>query len=244
MPTTINPSGQTITQYDALVGTASNLIANVGPGSAGQILQSAGNAANPAYSTSTYPTTNAVSTLLYASSANVMGALATANSGVLATGATGIPSIDTTNFAVLSTGLQLKGNNTNTAPPAGFIGQQIRSAATAVSLSNTVPANITSIDITTGIWDVSALGYAIFAGASGTAIQLALSTNTGSFTGVTAGDNSVIASAAGLVTNLAASIPSFRVTLSSTTTYYLVIQANFTSSTCTADGRLSATRVG
>ncbi len=81
------------TQYDVLVGGASNTVVSVGPGSAGQILQSGGNAANPAYSTSTYPTTNAVNTLLYASSANVMAALATANNGVLITSSGGIPSI-------------------------------------------------------------------------------------------------------------------------------------------------------
>lgn len=50
----------------------------------------------PAWSTSTYPTTNAVSTLLYASSANVMAALATANNGVLITSAGGVPSISST----------------------------------------------------------------------------------------------------------------------------------------------------
>lgn len=43
--------------------------------------------------TSTYPNTNAVSTLLYASASNVMSALATANNGLLVTGNTGIPSI-------------------------------------------------------------------------------------------------------------------------------------------------------
>ena len=57
MVTTINPSDQTITQYTVQVGGASNLLASVGPGSAGQMLQSAGNASNPAYSTATYPAT-------------------------------------------------------------------------------------------------------------------------------------------------------------------------------------------
>ncbi len=65
-----------------------------GTATAGQMLQS-GATATPAWSTSTYPATNAVSTLLYASAANVMGALATANNGVLRTSATGVPSIDT-----------------------------------------------------------------------------------------------------------------------------------------------------
>lgn len=47
----------TVTQFDVLVGGASSSIASVGPGTAGQVLQSGGNAANPAYSTATYPAT-------------------------------------------------------------------------------------------------------------------------------------------------------------------------------------------
>lgn len=47
-----------VTQFDVLVGGASSsTIGSVGPGSAGQVLQSGGNAANPAYSTATYPAT-------------------------------------------------------------------------------------------------------------------------------------------------------------------------------------------
>ncbi len=65
-----------------------------GTATAGQLLLSGATAA-PTWSTTTYPATNAVSTLLYASSANVMAALATANSGVLVTSGTGVPSIST-----------------------------------------------------------------------------------------------------------------------------------------------------
>ena len=60
-------------------------------GTAGQLLRSDGT--NNLYSTSTYPNTNAVSTLLYASATNVMSALTTANGGVLVTSNTGVPSI-------------------------------------------------------------------------------------------------------------------------------------------------------
>lgn len=45
------------TQYTVQVGGASGTLANVGPGSSGQILQSGGASANPAYSTATYPST-------------------------------------------------------------------------------------------------------------------------------------------------------------------------------------------
>ena len=50
-------SGSTLTQYSALVGGASNAITSVGPGTAGQVLQSGGASANPSYSTATYPST-------------------------------------------------------------------------------------------------------------------------------------------------------------------------------------------
>jgi len=50
--------GTPLTQFTVLVGgSTSSTMAGVGPGSAGQVLQSGGNAANPAYSTATYPST-------------------------------------------------------------------------------------------------------------------------------------------------------------------------------------------
>ena len=88
-------TGNAVTQYDVLVGGASNAVSSVGPGSSGQVLQSGGNAANPAYSTSTYPATHAANTILYASSTNTMAALATANTAILATNGSGVPSITT-----------------------------------------------------------------------------------------------------------------------------------------------------
>ena len=101
----------TTTQFDVLVGGAGNTISGVGPGTAGQIFQSGGASANPAYSTTTYPSTNAISTLLYASSANVMSALATVNSAVLTTSSGGVPTWSTD----LGVGLGGTGNNTFTA---------------------------------------------------------------------------------------------------------------------------------
>jgi hypothetical protein len=107
-----------LTNHGVLVGASTSAITQLAAGSAGQVLQSGGAAADPVYSTatypstatgtgtllradgtnwvattSTYPNTNAVSTLLYASSSNVMAALATANDGLLVTSNTGVPSI-------------------------------------------------------------------------------------------------------------------------------------------------------
>lgn len=111
----------TFTAYALIAAgtTATGTFQNVvGLGTSGTLLQSAGAAALPAWTTatypatatgtgtllradgtnwvattSTYPNTNAVSTLLYASASNVMSALATGNDGVLITSHTGVPSI-------------------------------------------------------------------------------------------------------------------------------------------------------
>lgn len=86
-----------------------------GTATAGQIIRSGASAA-PSWSTSTYPATNAVSTLLYASSANVMAALATANSAVLTTTSAGVPV-----WSATMTNGQLIIGSTGATPAAGTI---------------------------------------------------------------------------------------------------------------------------
>jgi len=71
---------------------ATNGSQNIPTGTAGTILQGQGDGVALALSTSTYPATNAINTILYASSANVMAALPTGNDGVLITSHTGVPS--------------------------------------------------------------------------------------------------------------------------------------------------------
>lgn len=326
MVTTINPSDQTITQYNIQTGGASNLLNNVAPsatsgvpvisqgaasqpifgtavvagggtgqttltnhgvlvgagtsaitqlatGSAGQALLSGGASADPAYSTPTYPSasgsagqilrsdgTNNVYTtatypatttsnrILYSSADNVIGQITTANSGVLVTSSAGVPSIDTTDFQVLSTGVQMKGNNTNTAPPAGFIGEQIRSAlaaASQITLTTNTPANVTSITLSAGIWDISGIvSFGTNAATSSTAYQIGIGTTSATIPGNFGDDSLSITNAAILNQSISFSIPSLRVTLSGSTVYYLVCQATFTLNAKTAYGRISATRVG
>lgn len=74
---------------------ASKLNILAGTSTANQLLLS-GASATPAWSTSTYPAVNAINTLLYASAANTMAALATGNNGCLVTSAGGVPSISST----------------------------------------------------------------------------------------------------------------------------------------------------
>jgi hypothetical protein len=87
----------TLTSFALLTGgtTPTGNVQQVAVGTSGQILQSRGSALLPSYSTSTYPTTNAINSMLYASAANVMSQLLTANSSVLVTSAGGVPSFST-----------------------------------------------------------------------------------------------------------------------------------------------------
>ena len=61
---------------------ASSLAILAGTATAGQMLQS-GSSTTPAWSTTTYPATNAINTIMYASSANVLGSIAAVNNAVL-----------------------------------------------------------------------------------------------------------------------------------------------------------------
>jgi hypothetical protein len=72
--------------------TASAMAILSGTATANQMLQSGAGGA-PAWSTTTYPSTNAINTIMYASSANVLGSISAANSSVLVTSSTGVPSM-------------------------------------------------------------------------------------------------------------------------------------------------------
>ena len=66
-----------------------------GPSSTGNVLQ-ANTASAPSWSTATYPSTTTINQILYSSSNNTVGGLATANSSVLITSAGGAPSLSQT----------------------------------------------------------------------------------------------------------------------------------------------------
>jgi hypothetical protein len=69
-------TGSAITQYGVLFGGAANAVSSLGAGTAGQVVQSGGAGANPAYSTATYPLTTAQGDLLSSTTANAIVALA------------------------------------------------------------------------------------------------------------------------------------------------------------------------
>jgi len=86
----------TRTVHSIQVGNGTSAVTQLATGNAGQILTSAGGSSDPAWTTATYPSTTAASSLLYSNGANVVAALPTANGGVLNTSATGVPSITAT----------------------------------------------------------------------------------------------------------------------------------------------------
>jgi len=125
----------TATQGAILAGTTT----------ANQMLQS-GSSAAPVWSTATWPSTTTVSQLLYSSSANVVGGLATVNDAVLTTSATGVP----TWKALNTNGLILIGSGSG-APAAANI---------TASLGVTVTNGANTIAIAGNQLGVTALTHA------------------------------------------------------------------------------------
>lgn len=220
-----------LTSHALLVGAGTATITKVGPtATAGQVLQSAGSSADPAFSTatypstatstgtilratgtnwaastSTYPDTNAVSTLLYASSSNVMSALATANNGTLVTSNTGVPSIlagpGTTGNILQSNAAAAPSFSSATYPSSTTVSQILYSSATNV-VSGLATANRAVITTnSTGVPVATALatdGQLIIGSTAGA--PAAASLTAGSNITITPGSNSITIAATGGLT--------------------------------------------
>lgn len=140
------------------------------------------------------------------------------------------------------TGGTLQGGQTQ-APSTGFLGQSITNSATNVATTTATAKTITSIALTPGIWDVSAIAAAIATGGTAimTAQQVGISTTDNTLTGTLGIELFQINVAAAQLSGV---VPQYRVTLTANTTYYLVVANFYTSTTCPTNGRISATRVG
>lgn len=143
-----------------------------------------------------------------------------------------------------------KGTGTNDSAAAGYIGEIISSAVesgSAVSLTNATGADVTSISLTAGDWDVTGIVH-LTGGATTTFSNgfACISTTTGTLNNTAAnatqiwGNNNTLFAAATYV-----SFPSVstRISLSSTTTIFLVTLCAFGVSTCSAFGYIQARRV-
>lgn len=129
---------------------------------------------------------------------------------------------------------------------AGSVGEVISANITAgVSLTTGIAANIASIALTAGDWDVG--GEVWFALGTGGAAGIHAAINTVSAT--LPGTSSLATTRNTLnLTSFLASAGQFiplrncRVNLTTTTTYYLIATCNFASGTCTATGNIIARR--
>lgn len=146
------------------------------------------------------------------------------------------------------------GTATNDNSAAGCIGEFVTATipvGSAVVLGTGTPSNVTQISLTAGDWDISAqIDFNIGAITSITQLITAISLSTGAL--------STQAGGAGLGTdpiniyNTAAMVPTanisldagpVRLSVSATTTVFLVASATFTVSTCGAFGTIRARRM-
>lgn len=139
------------------------------------------------------------------------------------------------------------GTNTNNNAAAGSVGEFVSSqvlSGSAVALANATAANVTSISLTAGDWDVYGVVQSAPAGTT-TMTQLvgAVTTTSATFTlpGSPGRFSHPYSTAAGVAPG-GATGPT-RLSLGATTTVYLVAQATFAVSTCAAYGFIGARRI-
>ncbi len=125
------------------------------PGTSGQLLQTKGAAANPAWTTATYPDTTTLNQLLYSSSANVIVGLATANGGMLNTSSGGVPSITATPL------LGVAGTTAGTLGLSGLTSGTLTLKVAAVAGTGSIltfPGGTTDFSATSGIVQQASVG--------------------------------------------------------------------------------------
>lgn len=215
-------------------GTAMAILS--GTATAGQVLRS-GSSAAPSWSTATYPATTTINQILYSSANNVIAGLATANNGILVTSSGGVPSIGNTVGAGLTmpsvtfnTTSGIIGSSTNDSAAAGSVGEIIQSTVTvasAIGLTSGISANVTTISLTAGDWDV--FGNITVFGTGITSVTGGIS-----IVSATRPDGSImmeyIPTAGTTTTAFATPVVNVRFTLNSSLTAYLVVNSTFTTS--------------
>ena len=149
-------------------------------------------------------------------------------------------------------GSSIKGTNTNDSASAGYVGEYTSStvgSGSSVSLTTATVANVTSISLTAGDWDV--WGQVAFDTTATTDFTfMAAGTSRTSTTLPAAGDDTLgrvsmirVAGAIGTNSDGVFPIHTVRMSLSATTTVYLVARCDFTASTAAAYGFIAARRM-
>jgi hypothetical protein len=142
-----------------------------------------------------------------------------------------------------------KGTATNDDAAAGYIGEYVVGSQSTATNFPTSPdwGDGTSISLTAGDWDVSAVLDATINTATWTRAALGISTTSGnSTTGLVTGDNRLIqtwASSSTTPTGATIVIPTYRISLSTTTTVYLKLSSTYSAGQSQYQCRISARRV-
>jgi hypothetical protein len=145
--------------------------------------------------------------------------------------------------------VHMTGTATNNNQSAGYVGEYISSEialGSAVSLSNATAANVTSISLTAGDWDVYGTTSFINSGSTTlTNIVGAIATTSATVPTFPNGGGGAQLFLLGGTTTLASNTLTFskRLSLASTTTVYLVASAAFTNGTITGYGFIGARRM-
>jgi hypothetical protein len=136
------------------------------------------------------------------------------------------------------------GTTTNNNANAGSVGEFVTATNSAVSLTSGTAANVSSISLTAGDWDVQG-GVQFIPAASTVFTQgvASISTTTATQGALTAGSGQVIWSGSVTAQQQALQTGVSRISLTGTTTVFLVGTAGFTTSTLTANGYIRARRV-
>lgn len=144
---------------------------------------------------------------------------------------------------------QIPGTTTNDNASAGNVGEFVSSSVvkgSAVAMTTTVSVNVTSISLTAGDWDVSAM--CLFTGGATTTVNRAdvsLSTTTGTLNTTPGQLGTIVPGGIAAIgfDDLFVNVGATRFSLSATTTVFLVVQAAFGTSTMSAYGILRARRM-
>ncbi|KWW37667.1 hypothetical protein [Cupriavidus metallidurans] len=135
------------------------------------------------------------------------------------------------------------GTTTNNSANAGSVGEYISSSPAGISLTNATATNITSISLTAGDWDVVGnIYFSTGAGDTMAAGRIGISTTSATQPAIP------LYSALGLFSmgpsnEISAIAPAQRISLSATTTVYLVATAFHSGGTLTGQGIIRARRV-
>ena len=144
-----------------------------------------------------------------------------------------------------STGVAVHGTNTNDSASAGYVGEVKDAGVTfssAVSISNNTLTDVGTVSLTAGDWDVSA--HICFTGASATTGQeLYVSTSTGSPSGSSSRYSQIFGEQTSVGEDQCLTLNPFQVSISSTTSYYLVGNYIYSAGTGKIYGNLHARRM-